>query len=255
MDQELKPDYDNILVQKTKKTDNVIDLKNRTILLLGDIQDETISEIRPALNQWRREEEQDLAEWKSNDLKLISMFTSDTEADTLIIPGTSQGQDFDVEVSVEDAIKFLLSVQRRDVKPITIEIHNSGGDAESSLVLYKTLKFSKIPVITKIIGRACSAAGILFLAGHQRLITDESVFHAHSCCQFIQQGFFKAQDHQTESEYMTKLNNSLLNLLEKNSNRSRADWEDLIIKQQKNLFYQGQEILDLGLATEMVEEI
>ncbi len=56
-------------------------------------------------------------------------------------------------------------------KPIKLVIYSEGGDADVMWSLVDTIEASETPVHTINVGMAASAAGIIFLAGHKRLMT------------------------------------------------------------------------------------
>ena len=64
-------------------------------------------------------------------------------------------------------------------KPIHIYIFSPGGDVDYMWSLVDLIQMSETPVITINIGIAASAAGIIFLAGHRRLMLKRSRLLIH----------------------------------------------------------------------------
>ncbi len=64
-------------------------------------------------------------------------------------------------------------------KPIMIYIFSPGGDVDCMWSLVDLIRMSKTPVITVNIGIAASAAGIIFLAGHKRVMLKRSRMLIH----------------------------------------------------------------------------
>ena len=64
-------------------------------------------------------------------------------------------------------------------KPIRIYIFSPGGDVDYMWSLVDLIQMSETPVITINIGVAASAAGIIFLAGHKRLMLKRSHLLIH----------------------------------------------------------------------------
>ncbi len=66
-----------------------------------------------------------------------------------------------------------------DRKPIMIYIFSPGGDVDYMWSLVDLIWMSETPVITVNIGMVASAAGIIFLAGHRRLMLKRSRMLIH----------------------------------------------------------------------------
>ena len=64
-------------------------------------------------------------------------------------------------------------------KPIRIYIFSPGGDVDYMWSLVDLIQMSETPIITINVGIAASAAGIIFLAGHQRLMLKRSRLLIH----------------------------------------------------------------------------
>ena len=64
-------------------------------------------------------------------------------------------------------------------KPIRIYIFSPGGDVDYMWSLVDLIQMSETPIITINIGIAASAAGIIFLAGHKRLMLKRSRLLIH----------------------------------------------------------------------------
>ena len=61
-----------------------------------------------------------------------------------------------------------IPVEKRE--PITIVIMNYGGDVDYMWALIDVIEASQTPVRTVNIGNCCSAAALIFMAGHERLM-------------------------------------------------------------------------------------
>lgn len=64
-------------------------------------------------------------------------------------------------------------------KPITIVLNSSGGSIHAGHVIADCMKSLQCPIITHIVGKAYSAASLIFLLGHSRYISEESKFMIH----------------------------------------------------------------------------
>lgn len=63
--------------------------------------------------------------------------------------------------------------------PIRVTINSPGGDAFLGLAIAKMLAEAPVPVFTKVVGVAASAAAVIFLGGHKRSVAPGSrlMFH------------------------------------------------------------------------------
>ena len=78
-----------------------------------------------------------------------------------------------------DLIKKMVALDRKKVAPIAIYINSPGGCVDSGFAIIDSINGIDSPVITIIVGMACSMAGILSIAGKRRYMTEHSVFLAH----------------------------------------------------------------------------
>lgn len=70
-------------------------------------------------------------------------------------------------------------VRQAQPDPIKVTINSPGGDAFLGLAIGKMLAEAPVPVHTKVVGVAASAAAIIFLGGHRRTVAPGSriMFH------------------------------------------------------------------------------
>lgn len=92
----------------------------------------------------------------------------------------------DTEVNWENCaflvqyIQYLNSSENEEkTPPIRLHIMSPGGELPVMFTIYDTIKQSRIPVITINEGACHSAAFIIFLAGHKRLMKPHAIFIAH----------------------------------------------------------------------------
>lgn len=109
-------------------------------------------------------------------------------------------QDID-ENLIEDCIVFILKWNQEDKglpkemrKPITIYINSSGGDSIIAMQLVDVINMSITPV--KVVGMSlvASAAFHIFIAGHERICFDNTVFLMHDGEITISNSTSKAKD-------------------------------------------------------------
>lgn len=84
------------------------------------------------------------------------------------------------EKSSEEINKKLITMHIIDnKKPIIIEINSGGGCCTSGLAIIDTMKVIRNPIYTNIVGRACSMATYIAMAGDKRFMTKNSYWMAH----------------------------------------------------------------------------
>lgn len=68
-------------------------------------------------------------------------------------------------------IRGLIYLQRQDAKaPITLYVNSPGGEVQSGLALYDTMRAVSCPVHTVCLGMAASMGALIFIAGDERQI-------------------------------------------------------------------------------------
>ena len=86
------------------------------------------------------------------------------------------GVDYRASVILEKNIRFL-SFNSQD--PILIHMHIPGGDWEDCLSMYDTVRLSKCRTTILGYGKIQSASGVLFQAGHQRIMMPNATLLIH----------------------------------------------------------------------------
>jgi len=83
------------------------------------------------------------------------------------------------EQIASSVIKQLLTLDRLSNEPITIMINSGGGSVNDGFAIIDTINVINAPVVTMIVGEACSMAGLISISGKARLMTEHSVWMAH----------------------------------------------------------------------------
>jgi len=83
------------------------------------------------------------------------------------------------EPMASNVIKQLLILDRLSHEPITIMINSGGGSVTDGFAIIDTMNAIVSPVITMIVGAACSMAGLISISGKARIMTENSVWMAH----------------------------------------------------------------------------
>jgi ATP-dependent Clp protease protease subunit len=84
----------------------------------------------------------------------------------------------DEELAYE-VIRRLMALDRLANAPIVLYIDSPGGCVSDGFAIIDTMKGINSPVVTFVIGRACSMAGIISIAGDQRVISKNADWMAH----------------------------------------------------------------------------
>lgn len=70
-------------------------------------------------------------------------------------------------------------IPKEERKPIYLYIHSPGGDVDVMWSLVDTILMSETPIVTVNMGVAASAGGIIYLAGHRRVMLKRSRLIIH----------------------------------------------------------------------------
>ena len=83
------------------------------------------------------------------------------------------------EKSVKDVVEQVLVLNRSDIDSITIIIDSAGGTVHEALCLIDVMLLTRKKIITIGLGQICSAALLIFLAGDERKITQNTSILSH----------------------------------------------------------------------------
>lgn len=112
---------------------------------------------------------------------------------------------------LEKLLYFQYGVSSFKREPIILDINSLGGLVYDGLALIATIEQSKTPVITKVNGYAFSMGVLIFLAGHERLISRHASLMYH---QVSSEVFGKLKDMEEDllvtKGLQTKLENYIL---------------------------------------------
>lgn len=90
---------------------------------------------------------------------------------------------------IEGAAKYLELINTlktaEEHDKVYLHINNGGGQIDTTIQIVSAMKESKATVITSLEGRACSAATIIFLNGHQFMVNDNCSFMIHNYSQWV----------------------------------------------------------------------
>lgn len=81
--------------------------------------------------------------------------------------------------STKELVKNLLALDLKSQKPIALYINSPGGNIADGFGIIDIMNKLRSPVVTVIVGKACSMAGLISVVGHKRLISKDSVWMGH----------------------------------------------------------------------------
>lgn len=111
--------------------------------------------------------------------KYYSLESKNDVADLYIFGDITSWPWLESDVSASGIVNELQSL---DAKEINVHINSYGGEVAEGLAIYNTLKNSDMKVTTICDGFACSAASVIFMAGHRNLNGYIGIIYGVECC-------------------------------------------------------------------------
>ena len=125
-------------------------------------------------------------------------------------------------VLAEDVIQ---QIQDLDVDTIHVRINSPGGSVFEGVAIANLLKAHKAKVITYNDSLAASIATIIFLAGDDRHVADNSLFMMHKPSSIV---WGTAEEMRQEAEVLDMIEGTLLTTYENGSNLERSELVEMI---------------------------
>lgn len=122
---------------------------------------------------------------------------------------------------------------------ISMHINSEGGSLDTCLAIINAIMASQANVITIIDGQACSAAAMIWLAGHQKALASKHCFLMVHSASWAMYG--KTSDHEVQTKIMKKIVNGLIKSF--SSNLFKAEEIDDISK-GVDIYLTGEEIAE-----------
>ena len=144
---------------------------------------------------------------------------------------------------------ILLMLAKNKTEDIHIYINSFGGCAYTSIGFYnflRTLKSTNIKTYN--IGCAMSGGSIIFLAGDERFMYEDTVFMFHSVSSGAEGKVHL--DLVDEAEECKRIHNQLCEIYAKHTNKSKKQWDNLI--KYKDRFYRRDEALKFGIVHKII---
>jgi ATP-dependent Clp protease protease subunit len=134
-------------------------------------------------------------------------------------------------------------------KPISIFINSNGGTVDESMAIADTILKCKCVVNTYCIGRAMSGGMLIFCAGKDRFIYQNSVMLAHTISQSFAQRV-KEPEIQSDAKYLARRVKLLAKYLESRTKINQKGWIEIFNGPDKYFF--PDEALSFGIATKII---
>ena len=133
-------------------------------------------------------------------------------------------------------------------KPITVEINSPGGNYFEGVAIYNLLRRHSQPVSVQILGIAASAASVIAMAGDEIAIAHNAEIMIHEA-----RGLFFGTKSEMKDGYETlgRIDDAMTSTYAARSGREKAEFDRMIAG--KDVFFRGQEAIDMGLADALME--
>lgn len=142
----------------------------------------------------------------------------------------------------------LMMVKSKD-KDIDIYINSFGGCPYASIGLYNFIRTLKTcNVNTYNIGCAMSGGSIIFMAGDNRFMYENTVFMIHSVSSGAEGKVYLELIE--EAEECKRIHKDLCEIYARHTNKSEKQWHRLI--EHKNRYYRAEEAINMGIVHKII---
>ena len=152
---------------------------------------------------------------------------------------------FENDVCVYDLAKEIGDLNG---KALTVRINSYGGEVAEGLAIYNLLKSYAGEVTTICDGFACSAASVVFMAGAKRIMPRSSLLMIHNAWTWASGD---ADDLRKAADDLEKITQPSVEIYTSVSN---LDADEIKAMMDAETWFDADEALDYGFATEIIEE-
>lgn len=133
-------------------------------------------------------------------------------------------------------------------KPITVEINSPGGNYFVGVAIYNLLRRHSQPITVQVLGIAASAASVIAMAGDEVQIAHNAELMIHEA-----RGLFFGTKSEMRAGYeqLARVDNAMTSTYAARSGRDKAEFDAMIA--DKDMYFRGQEAIDIGLADTLLE--
>jgi len=196
----------------------------------------------------------EMNQYGTSGLDLDEIFKGDLSLDKQLVEKTLMRariinlyEEIDNE-SIELVIAKMYAMQMDNSSlPITINIDSPGGVASAGLWLADEIEHSSTPIITCCTGSAASAAGVVFLAGHIRLIHKHATVMIHSITGFAS-GTLKNID--SQHKHASELENMLFDFYKTHTDISEDTLKNTLVNNSE-IYLLGEKAVEQGCADQL----
>ncbi|MDR7102985.1 head maturation protease, ClpP-related [Croceicoccus sp. BE223] len=133
-------------------------------------------------------------------------------------------------------------------KPIIVEINSPGGNYFEGVAIYNLLRRHTQPISVQVLGIAASAASVIAMAGDEIAIAHNAEIMIHEA-----RGLFFGTKSEMKDGFETlgRIDDAMTSTYAARSGRDKAEFDAMIAG--KDVFFRGQEAIDVGLADTLME--
>ena len=151
----------------------------------------------------------------------------------------------DVTSEIMRGMQLMVS---KNLEPISLYLNTFGGCPYSSFALYDFIKsLEDVLVKTFVTGCAMSGGSIIFLAGDERYMYENSVLMLHTVSSFSEGKQFEMQDESDECKQIFK---QMCIIYGNHSNLSAKSWSNKV--KYRNIYIRATEAVRLNLVTRVI---
>ena len=154
-------------------------------------------------------------------------------------------------VRVKDVSKFLSDKSGE----VSIGLNSPGGDAWEGIAIYNYLKNYSGKVTTRIDGRAASAAGVIFLAGDERVMMEKTsrlMLHEASIASFVYGGLKEIKSQfERIVKAMEHVNGSIISVIANSTGKTEDESKKFVTG--KDEYFASDKALENNLATRVIK--
>ena len=146
---------------------------------------------------------------------------------------------------------FVKDLMNIEADVINLHIDSAGGSITDGVAIYNALRAHSAEVHTYVDGIAASIASIVFLAGDKRYIPENAGVFTH-LPMLAEMDMPNRKDLQEAQEHLAKFENVLSGIYMKHTG---ADEETVKMWMENDTWFFGQEAVDAGFATDVVDKV
>lgn len=150
-----------------------------------------------------------------------------------------------------DVSSYTLSKELQEldesIEHINVYINSYGGEVAEGLAIYNALKRHKAKVTTYVDGFACSIASVIFAAGDERIMSDTSLLMIHNAWTWASGN---AEELRKQADDLEKITQASINAYMNIVNITEEELKEMM---DDEAWFNGQEALEMGFATKLVE--